>query len=115
MNVLELCLRNNFAGIENFRLYSETFFGTKYLIESYLSEVEEALAFVAASDKIAPEARRPFYRSVQKNMGRSALCLSGGGSFGYCECTRSSAGFLALMTNHVIFCRRPYRCRSSSS
>jgi predicted acylesterase/phospholipase RssA len=83
MSVLELCLRNNFAGIENFRLYSETFFGTKYLIENYLSEVEEALAFVSASDKVSAENKRAFYRSTQKNMGRSALCLSGGGSFGY--------------------------------
>lgn len=83
MNVLELCLRNNFAGTENFRLYSETFFGTKYLIENYLSEVEECLAYVASTEKISPQLKRSFYRGAQKNMGRSALCLSGGGSFGY--------------------------------
>lgn len=83
MNVLELCLRNNFAGTENFRLYSETFFGTKYLIENYLSEVEECLAYLASTDKISTQLKRSFYRGAQKNMGRSALCLSGGGSFGY--------------------------------
>jgi predicted acylesterase/phospholipase RssA len=83
MGVLELCLRNNFAGTENFRLYSETFFGTKYLIESYLCEVEEALAYIQHTKKVSPQKKRSFYRGVQKNMGRSALCLSGGGSFGY--------------------------------
>lgn len=83
MGVLELCLRNNFAGTENFRLYSETFFGTKYLIESYLCEVEEALNYIQTTSKVSPQSKRSFYRGVQKNMGRSALCLSGGGSFGY--------------------------------
>jgi hypothetical protein len=29
LDVLDLCIRNNFAGIESFRLYSETFWGTK--------------------------------------------------------------------------------------
>lgn len=83
IGVLELCLRNNFAGTENFRLYSETFYGTKYLIESYLTQVEEALQYIEDTPKVSPQSKRRFYRGVQKNMGRSALCLSGGGSFGY--------------------------------
>ncbi|KAN0061553.1 hypothetical protein ACQY0O_006400 [Thecaphora frezii] len=83
LGVLDLCLRNNFAGTENFRLYSETFFGTKYLVESYLSELELALRFVEETDKISLEAKRQFYRTVSRNLGRSALCLSGGASFGY--------------------------------
>lgn len=33
VGVLEVCLRPNFGGIERVRLYSETFFGTKALIE----------------------------------------------------------------------------------
>lgn len=83
IGVLELCLRNNFAGTENFRLYSETFYGTKYLVESYLTELEAALEYVQRTNRLSLEAKRSFYRGVQKNMGRSALCLSGGGSFGY--------------------------------
>ncbi|EPQ31691.1 uncharacterized protein PFL1_01024 [Pseudozyma flocculosa PF-1] len=83
LGVLDLCLRNNFAGTENFRLYSETFFGTKYLVESYLSELELALRYVESTDKITPEVKRQFYRTVSRNLGRSALCLSGGASFGY--------------------------------
>lgn len=83
LGVLDLCLRNNFAGTENFRLYSETYFGTKYLVESYLAEIETALAYIETTDKVSLETKRAFYRTVSKNLGRSALCLSGGASFGY--------------------------------
>jgi hypothetical protein len=37
VGVLEVCLRPNFGGIERVRLYSETFYGTKELIEGALS------------------------------------------------------------------------------
>lgn len=83
LGVLDLCLRNNFAGTENFRLYSETYFGTKYLVESYLAEIETALAYIETTDKVSLETKRAFYRTASKNLGRSALCLSGGASFGY--------------------------------
>ena len=83
LGVLDLCLRNNFAGTENFRLYSETYFGTKYLVESYLAEIETALAYIETTHKVPLETKRSFYRTASKNLGRSALCLSGGASFGY--------------------------------
>lgn len=83
IGVLDLCLRDNFAGTENFRLYSETWYGTKVLIETYLDEVEASLNFVEKTDLISLEEKKSFYRSVSKNFGKSALCLSGGGSFGY--------------------------------
>ncbi|EST06372.1 Patatin/Phospholipase A2-related [Kalmanozyma brasiliensis GHG001] len=83
LGVLDLCLRNNFAGTENFRLYSETYFGSKYLVESYLAEIETSLAYIQSTDKVSLETKRSFYRTVSKNLGRSALCLSGGASFGY--------------------------------
>ncbi|CAO1618271.1 unnamed protein product [Sympodiomycopsis kandeliae] len=83
MAVLDLCCRNNFAGTENFRLYSETYYGTKYLIEAYLAEVELGLDFITKTDKVPWEHKRAFFRGVSKNLGRSGLCLSGGGAFGY--------------------------------
>lgn len=83
LGVLDLCLRNNFAGTENFRLYSETFYGTKNLIESYLVEVEASLQYVRETDKLSLDQKRHFYRTVSKNFGKAALCLSGGASFGY--------------------------------
>lgn len=36
--VLEVALKSNFAGVENYHLYSETFYGTKTLIEEYTDE-----------------------------------------------------------------------------
>ncbi|KAK0545350.1 hypothetical protein OC845_005136 [Tilletia horrida] len=83
IEVLELCLKNNFAGVENFKLFSQTYFGSKNLIERFAAEVEESLRFIRETDKISVDEKRRFYRRVSKNMGKSALCLSGGGSFGY--------------------------------
>ncbi|KAG8678183.1 hypothetical protein FRC08_017996, partial [Ceratobasidium sp. 394] len=38
LGVLEVCIRANFAGVESTRLYSETFLGTKSLIENFVTE-----------------------------------------------------------------------------
>jgi hypothetical protein len=38
MDVLYVCLKQNFAGIENSKLYSNTYLGTKTLIEEYVEE-----------------------------------------------------------------------------
>lgn len=83
MAVLDLCCRNNFAGTENFRLYSETYYGTKYLIEAYLAEIEQGMDYIVKTDQISVEQKKTFFRSVSKNLGKSGLCLSGGGAFGY--------------------------------
>jgi hypothetical protein len=37
-NVLQNCVKNNFAGVENVRLYSQTYFGTKKIVENYIDE-----------------------------------------------------------------------------
>lgn len=85
LGVLDLCLRSNFAGVEGFRLYSETYFGTKRLIEDYVDQVERALHFVehAGPDVLSLESKRSFYRTVRSRLGTSALCLSGGAGFAY--------------------------------
>lgn len=44
--ILEVCLRSNFAGIENPRLYSETYYGTKDRICEYIEEGENELTFL---------------------------------------------------------------------
>lgn len=38
MDVLYVCLKQNFAGIENAKLYSNTYLGTKTLVEEYVEE-----------------------------------------------------------------------------
>ncbi|KAJ3778854.1 patatin-domain-containing protein [Lentinula raphanica] len=83
MGVLETCIRANFAGIESPRLYSETYIGTKDLIESYYDEQERAFEFLRESPDITLDEKKRFFKSANTNYGISALCLSGGASFGY--------------------------------
>ncbi|KAG8956859.1 hypothetical protein FRC04_000337 [Tulasnella sp. 424] len=83
LGVLEVCIRANFGGIESYRLYSETYYKTKDLIEAYTTEVEYALAYIRETPKLSIEEKRKFFRGANTNLGSSALCLSGGASFGY--------------------------------
>jgi hypothetical protein len=36
--LLEACVKNNFVGIENARLYSQTYYGTKNLVQNFIDE-----------------------------------------------------------------------------
>ncbi|KIM67964.1 hypothetical protein SCLCIDRAFT_107258 [Scleroderma citrinum Foug A] len=83
LGVLETCIRNNFAGVDSTRLYSETFFRTKDMIESYYDEQVRALQFIRESTELSNEEKKRFFKSASTNLGTSALCLSGGASFGY--------------------------------
>ncbi|EIN10649.1 patatin-domain-containing protein [Punctularia strigosozonata HHB-11173 SS5] len=83
LGVLETSIRTNFAGVESARLYSETFYGTKNLVESYIDEQERALAYIRESKDLSNDEKRRFFKSANTNLGTSALCLSGGASFGY--------------------------------
>ncbi|KAI5124810.1 hypothetical protein M0805_005441 [Coniferiporia weirii] len=85
LGVLETCIRTNFAGVESARYVHRwnTFYGTKDLIETYTSEVEKALIYIRESPVLSSEEKRRFFKSANMNLGISALCLSGGASFGY--------------------------------
>ncbi|CCU99473.1 unnamed protein product [Malassezia sympodialis ATCC 42132] len=74
---------HGFAGMENRSLYSQSFYGTKRLIEEFYEEVDRALSDFEASTEISLDVKHAFYASASKNLGRSALCLSGGASFAY--------------------------------
>lgn len=41
--LIEACVKNNFVGIENPRLYSQTYYGTKNLVQNYVDEGELVL------------------------------------------------------------------------
>jgi hypothetical protein len=36
--LVEMCVKNNFAGIESARMYSQTYFGTKHLVQGFVDE-----------------------------------------------------------------------------
>ncbi|TFK43500.1 acyl transferase/acyl hydrolase/lysophospholipase [Crucibulum laeve] len=86
LGVLETCIRSNFAAVESPRLYSETFLGTKLLIESYFDELEKSLEYIRETLDLSIEEKKRFFKSANTNLGISALCLSGGASFGYYHC-----------------------------
>ncbi|KAK5106252.1 hypothetical protein LTS08_000370 [Lithohypha guttulata] len=81
--LLESCIKNNFVGVENARLYSETYVGTKYLVQRFVDEVAEGLKIVLDNSKITAKDKSDFFRHLELNFGRTALCLSGGATFAY--------------------------------
>ncbi|WP_411340830.1 DUF3336 domain-containing protein [Sphingopyxis sp. J-6] len=79
--VLNEGIHGNIDGMGHERLYQKARFGTKKLIEDYVAEVVSALDKIAASRGIPREEKRDFFRRAQHCYGRSALLLSGSGSF----------------------------------
>ncbi|KAF9158965.1 hypothetical protein DFQ26_007049 [Actinomortierella ambigua] len=82
-DVLQGVVKSNFAGVENTRLYSHTYWGTKRPVEDYVQEVTQSLEAVTESKHLTDEDKRQFLKHIYKNYGRTALCLSGGAGFGY--------------------------------
>ncbi|KAH9049590.1 patatin-domain-containing protein [Lactarius hengduanensis] len=83
LEILETCIRDSFAGVESPRLYSETYYGTKDLIESYIDELESALKYIRETPLLRNEEKKQFFRNANTNLGLTALCLSGGATFAY--------------------------------
>lgn len=82
-NLIEACVKNNFVGVENPRLYGQTYYGTKDLVQEFVDEVEKAVTLLAKSDQLSLEEKQILFKRMHKNYGRTALCLSGGASFAY--------------------------------
>lgn len=56
-----------------------------FLPLAYFDELEESLQFIKNTPDLSIDEKRRFFKSANTNLGVSALCLSGGGSFGYCK------------------------------
>ena len=82
-SLLEACVKNNFAGFENPRLYSETYYGSKDLLQDFIDESERSLSFLLNSSQLTQESKRAMFKHLSTNFGRTALCLSGGATFAY--------------------------------
>ncbi len=65
-------------------LYGVSPLGTKYLIESYLDTVTEALRWIAREthEDVGYRTKREFFSDLAQSYGRSALMLSGGATMG---------------------------------
>ena len=78
-------IHGNMDGIGNERLYQRATFGTKTLVEDYTSEIVSAIEHLSRPDLpgISEEEQRSFFERAMHCYGRSALMLSGSGSFLY--------------------------------
>ncbi|TVY43076.1 Patatin-like phospholipase domain-containing protein [Lachnellula subtilissima] len=81
--LVEACVKNNFVGVENARLYSQTYYGTKNLAQEFIDEVVKGVSILVDTNQLGPEEKRTLFKRMHTNYGRTALCLSGGASFAY--------------------------------
>ncbi|KAF4628169.1 hypothetical protein G7Y89_g9981 [Cudoniella acicularis] len=81
--LVEACVKNNFVGVENSRLYSQTYYGTKNLVQEFIDEVERSVKLLVETNQLGGEEKRSLFKRMHTNYGRTALCLSGGASFAY--------------------------------
>ena len=105
--LIEACVKNDFVGVENPRLYSQTYYGTKNLVQNFIDEgklermhatefmengleqqltqraVEKSLKFILKTKQLELEEKRDLFKHINANFGRTALCLSGGAAFAY--------------------------------
>ncbi|KAL4961670.1 patatin-like phospholipase domain-containing protein [Aspergillus stella-maris] len=82
-NLLEACVKANFGGVENPRLYSEAYSGTKDLVQEYVDEVHACIKVISDSRAAKKEDKYNHFKHLDTNFGRTALCLSGGATFAY--------------------------------
>lgn len=82
-SLIEASVKNNFVGLENPRLYSETYYGTKDLVQAFVNEVETSLSLLLRTTRLDAESKRLLFKHLHTNFGRTALCLSGGATFAY--------------------------------
>ncbi|KAK3901328.1 patatin-like phospholipase domain-containing protein [Staphylotrichum tortipilum] len=81
--LIEACVKNNWVGVENPRLYSQTYYGTKNLVQNFIDEVERSIQFLMDTKHLSREEKRVMFKGICANYGRTALCLSGGATFAY--------------------------------
>jgi predicted acylesterase/phospholipase RssA len=80
--VLESCVKFNFAGTQGRELYSQCYYGTKDIVDKFNKELVNSLDVLGDSN-LPSETKRIMFRLMSKNLGKSALCLSGGACFTY--------------------------------
>lgn len=54
-------------------------------LAAYYEEQVAALEYIVGARDLSIEEKKRFFKRAHTNYGTSALCLSGGASFGYCQ------------------------------
>jgi len=97
---VQFCLRGGIMSrshcrLDNPRLHAVTPLGTKYKIEEYLDQVELAIDYLTQTKKLRYSEKLEFFQQMQNTLGRTALCLSGGGALAICH-----AGVIKALLEH---------------
>jgi len=81
--------RRTFCSLHNGNLYDTyCYIGTKHIIEEYFECLQQCIEQMAAApiSSISIEDRLEYFLRCKRSLGRTALCLSGGGSLSMAHC-----------------------------
>ena len=73
-SLVEACVKNNFVGVENSRLYSETYYGTKRLAQDFVDELHASLQYLLQSSQLSQADKYSLAKHLHNNFGRTAFC-----------------------------------------
>jgi len=82
LRILRSGLLRNLGGLGNASLYARVHYGTKYLIEEYVSTVTKGIGVILESPDFPLKEKFDFFWETRQAFGRSALLLSGGAGLG---------------------------------
>eukprot|EP01083_Nonionella_stella_P085112 235828_1 len=80
MEFIRSRIERNYCGITNPKLYSICTIGTKKLIEDWIDNMCQSLHHIADSNHVCLDEKIVFFQEIRHVLGRTALCLSGGGN-----------------------------------
>ncbi|KAG0668800.1 hypothetical protein C6P45_004340 [Maudiozyma exigua] len=72
----------NLGNMGNVNLYRHSYVGTKYLIDDYIKESNASLDCLVSESDLDDRYLMGILQQTRRNIGRTALVLSGGGTFG---------------------------------
>lgn len=75
-------IKRNHLGMDDIGLFTESYTSTKTVITDYLKEIEECATYLRTldNDTFPISEKIGFFGKLFRNLGQSALCLSGGGA-----------------------------------
>eukprot|EP00128_Syssomonas_multiformis_P011041 Colp12_sorted_trinity150504_noHs@30816 len=82
LRLMKDCMHRQYCGLDNTRLHTTCRSGTKYIIEEYMQEVTDVMAFLGNHQCFDHpiDKKLEFFEQSLRQLGTTALCLSGGGS-----------------------------------
>ncbi|KAJ3279398.1 hypothetical protein HDU76_009521, partial [Blyttiomyces sp. JEL0837] len=83
----EARLLRNLGGLNDPKLFTHAYIGTKNLIQDYQEEVVRLLNLICDTDstELTPSSKLEFFNDTKQSFGCSALVLQGGATFGLCH------------------------------